>query len=359
MGRDIWGDARRGFAADASNGEEVPASSEEEWEDARATQEEEPEGTDEENSFLLKFVQEVKPQVMEQFTAQASPEVVEAMKQTISNMIGTLPAKYFDVTIKTVGENLAQLMLSVMMTGYMFRNAQYRMDVTKTMALPSPSDEEEDEDNTEYAEGSQQLNVEGEVLRWHNEKGAESVDAMEYIEKLERELATLREQLSLHEKASEEKNFLLEYLQRLEPSNMKVLAKERKITQEHHIEAHSLFPSLLFTAPPFFSLSFSPSLSLRSRQSTDSFVFGAVAGGVGDAGAYEWGGRGSCGCDECLHQAAGGHGLRLGGAQGDREPEQLGGDGQAAVLAADRGLLPSNHRGQEGGRKRCRRDEPG
>ena len=93
---------------------------------------------EEEENFLMKFVQEVKPQVMDQFTAQASPQVVDAMKQTISNMLGSLPAKYFDVTIKTVGENLAQLMLKVMLMGYMFRNAQYRMDVTQTLALPPP-----------------------------------------------------------------------------------------------------------------------------------------------------------------------------------------------------------------------------
>ncbi|WZN60902.1 DUF760 domain-containing protein [Chloropicon roscoffensis] len=182
----------------------------------------EEEAEDGEGSFLLKFVQEVEPQVMDQFTAQASPEIVDAMKQTISNMLGNLPSKYFDVTIKTVGENLAQLMLSVMMTGYMFRNAQYRMDVTKTLALPSPSDEDEGDPTQEYAEGSQQINISGEVLRWHNEKGAESVDAMEYIEQLERELHTLREQVSMHEAAaSEDRNYLLEYLQKLEPTNVR------------------------------------------------------------------------------------------------------------------------------------------
>ena len=77
----------------------------------------EEEAEDGEGSFLLKFVQEVEPQVMDQFTAQASPEIVDAMKQTISNMLGNLPSKYFDVTIKTVGENLAQLMLSVIDDG--------------------------------------------------------------------------------------------------------------------------------------------------------------------------------------------------------------------------------------------------
>ena len=203
-------------AKSSSNGAEGSESSALE-ENGESTEEEE------EENFLMKFVQEVKPQVMDQFTAQASPQVVDAMKQTISNMLGSLPAKYFDVTIKTVGENLAQLMLSVMMTGYMFRNAQYRMDVTKTLALPSPSDET-DEDATggsEYAEGSQQINISGEVLRWHNEKGAEAVDAMEYIEQLERELSTLREQVSLHEEANLDRNYLLEFLQKLEPTNIR------------------------------------------------------------------------------------------------------------------------------------------
>lgn len=199
----------------------------------------EEEAEDGEGSFLLKFVQEVEPQVMDQFTAQASPEIVDAMKQTISNMLGNLPSKYFDVTIKTVGENLAQLMLSVMMTGYMFRNAQYRMDVTKTLALPSPSDEDEGDPTQEYAEGSQQINISGEVLRWHNEKGAESVDAMEYIEQLERELHTLREQVSMHEAAaSEDRNYLLEYLQKLEPTNVREMTSG---AGEEVIEAMNAF----------------------------------------------------------------------------------------------------------------------
>lgn len=33
-----------------------------------------------------------------------------------------------------VAENLAQLMYSVMMTGYMFRNAQYRMELQQSLA---------------------------------------------------------------------------------------------------------------------------------------------------------------------------------------------------------------------------------
>ena len=39
------------------------------------------------------------------------------MRTSISNMLGVLPPHYFDVTVSTVGENLAQLMFSVIMTG--------------------------------------------------------------------------------------------------------------------------------------------------------------------------------------------------------------------------------------------------
>ena len=190
--------------------------------------------------ILLKYVQVVQPQIMEQFSARAPSEVVDAMKQTISNMLGTLPAKHFDVTISTVGENLAQLMLKVMLMGYMFRNAQYRMDVTQTLALPPPrvDDEAEEEADGEYAEGSQQINISGEVLRWHNENGPEKLDAMEYIAMLEREVNKLREQVSYQEKENEAKNYLLEYLQNLEPANLKDMAES---TGEEALEAMNAF----------------------------------------------------------------------------------------------------------------------
>lgn len=44
-------------------------------------------------------------------------QVVDAMRTTISNMVGVLPPHLFDVTVSTVGESLAQLMFSVIMTG--------------------------------------------------------------------------------------------------------------------------------------------------------------------------------------------------------------------------------------------------
>lgn len=93
------------------------------------------------------------------------------MRQTVTNMIGNLPPQFFAVTVTTVrirytilllflhskspvyklrynyslvqvAENLAQLMYSVMMTGYMFKNAQNRLELQQSLeqvALPEPN----------------------------------------------------------------------------------------------------------------------------------------------------------------------------------------------------------------------------
>ncbi|ANM58310.1 hypothetical protein AT1G63610 [Arabidopsis thaliana] len=94
--------------------------------------------------ILLEYVQNVKPEFMEMFVKRAPKHVVEAMRQTVTNMIGTLPPQFFAVTVTSVAENLAQLMMSVLMTGYMFRNAQYRLELQQSLeqvALPEPRDQ--------------------------------------------------------------------------------------------------------------------------------------------------------------------------------------------------------------------------
>ena len=66
----------------------------------------------------------------------------QALRKASVALAAMVPAAHgagcLQVTIETVGENLAQLMYSVMMTGYMFRNAQYRMELRQTLAaLPA------------------------------------------------------------------------------------------------------------------------------------------------------------------------------------------------------------------------------
>ncbi|KAJ6411914.1 hypothetical protein OIU84_005055 [Salix udensis] len=171
--------------------------------------------------ILLEYVKNVQPEFMELFVKRAPPQVVDAMRQTVTNMIGTLPPQFFAVTITTVAENLAQLVYSVMMTGYMFKNAQYRLELQQSLeqaALPDAQEEKKDE--PDYAPGTQK-NVSGEVIRWNDVSGPERIDAKKYIELLEAEIEELNSQVG--RKTANGQNELLEYLKSLEPQNLKDL----------------------------------------------------------------------------------------------------------------------------------------
>ncbi|AQK55182.1 hypothetical protein ZEAMMB73_Zm00001d051823 [Zea mays] len=52
--------------------------------------------------ILLEYVKNVQPEFMELFIKRAPAQVVEAMRQTVTNMMGTLPPQFFAVTVSTV-----------------------------------------------------------------------------------------------------------------------------------------------------------------------------------------------------------------------------------------------------------------
>ncbi|XP_065848000.1 uncharacterized protein [Euphorbia lathyris] len=170
--------------------------------------------------ILLEYVKNVQPEFMELFVKRAPQQVVDAMRQTVTNMIGTLPPQFFSVTITTVAENLAQLMYSIMMTGYMFKNAQYRLELQQSLEQVALPDAQEKRDVPDYAPGTQK-NVSGEIIRWNNVSGAEKIDAKKYIELLEAEIEELNSQVA--SKSANGQNELMEYLKTLEPQNLKDL----------------------------------------------------------------------------------------------------------------------------------------
>lgn len=170
--------------------------------------------------ILLEYVKNVQPEFMELFVKRAPQQVVDAMRQTVTNMIGTLPPQFFAVTVTTVAENLAQLMYSVMMTGYMFKNAQYRLELQQSLEQAALPEVQEKKDDQDYAPGTQK-NVSGEVIRWNNVSGLEKIDAVKYIELLEAEVEELNRQVG--RKSANGQNELLEYLKSLEPQNLKDL----------------------------------------------------------------------------------------------------------------------------------------
>lgn len=170
--------------------------------------------------ILLEYVKNVQPEFMELFVKRAPQQVVDAMRQTVTNMIGTLPPQFFTVTVTTVAENIAQLMYSVMMTGYMFKNAQYRLELQQSLEQVALPDAQDKKDVPDFAPGTQK-NVSGEVIRWNNFSGAERIDAKKYIELLEAEVEELNRQVG--RKSENGQNELLEFLKSLEPQNLKDL----------------------------------------------------------------------------------------------------------------------------------------
>ena len=77
------------------------------------------------------------------------------------------------------------------------------------------------QEDPNYAPGVQKK-ISGEVIRWHNENGSESMDASVYVELLENEITQLQEQLERSKKVANGGNELLNYLKTLEPQNLQV-----------------------------------------------------------------------------------------------------------------------------------------
>ncbi|KAK7283787.1 hypothetical protein RIF29_13533 [Crotalaria pallida] len=170
--------------------------------------------------ILLEYVKSVQPEFMDLFFKRAPRQVVDAMRQTVTNMIGTLPPQFYAVTVSTVAENLAQLMYSVMMTGYIFSNARYRLELQQSLEQVALPEAQNKKDMPDYAPGTQK-NVSGEVIRWNNVSGPEKIDAKKYIELLEAEIEELNHQVG--RQSSNAQNELLEYLKSLELHNLKEL----------------------------------------------------------------------------------------------------------------------------------------
>jgi hypothetical protein len=159
--------------------------------------------------FMLKYVNEVELEHAEHFSKFAPPEVEEAMRETIKSLLGTLPAEYFTMSISSVTENLAQLMFSMMMTGYMFRNAQYRLELQKSVL-------------------STRASLKGAMLTGSTEPG--EPDAVDYVSELESEIEALRAEVE-HLRRTPNDSYqrqseLLDYIKSMEPENLRDLTSD-------------------------------------------------------------------------------------------------------------------------------------
>lgn len=76
------------------------------------------------------------------FAQTAPKQVQEAAKSTIMTLFGSMPSYVLDAALITTNTKLANLLFQMQITGYMFKNAEYRMSLTRSLkGLPRVPEE--------------------------------------------------------------------------------------------------------------------------------------------------------------------------------------------------------------------------
>jgi hypothetical protein len=193
-------------------------------------------------------------ELIAKFTSTAPARVQEAVRTTILGLIGSLPKMEIDTTTITTGQRLASLMFQLQMTGYMFKNAEYRLSLSQSLGTASGStaqssnfllagdvvDEHDDEKDPlltgkirgkvkiRYGTGSS-ASGEEETNNGDNvpkEGGLEvEVDAAAYMSELRNEVSRLKDELTQTRKAKDEalRQDLLLYIRTLPKQELQSL----------------------------------------------------------------------------------------------------------------------------------------
>jgi hypothetical protein len=171
------------------------------------------------------MVSELTPNEMLMKFAQKSPKnVQEAAKTTVMSILGQLPNYALDAALITTSSKLANLAYQMQLTGYMLKNAEYRMSLTRSLkGLPRlPESTMLTQGNFSAAArevGSDgKLTVSGEVTVTDKNTGEQATfDANELTSSLSKEVDALRSELALirGEREKELQSNLLTYVQAL------------------------------------------------------------------------------------------------------------------------------------------------
>lgn len=188
--------------------------------------------------------------LISRFTETASPSVQNAVRTTILGLIGGLPQMAFETKTVATGERLASLMFQLQMTGYMFKNAEYRMSLSQSLEsqsllLPSDSKKQwrdgvavngkikvryDGISESVYSEDSSinetaTATIDREVTSLKTPGIEVEVDAATYMTELRTEVARLRDELEEKklEREEEIRKDLLLYIRTLPPKELKEL----------------------------------------------------------------------------------------------------------------------------------------
>eukprot|EP00252_Welwitschia_mirabilis_P023425 TRINITY_DN6607_c0_g1_i1.p1 TRINITY_DN6607_c0_g1~~TRINITY_DN6607_c0_g1_i1.p1 ORF type:complete len:416 (-),score=72.76 TRINITY_DN6607_c0_g1_i1:252-1499(-) len=215
-------------------------------------------------SVLWNLIQDIEPLDVSIIQKDVSGDTLDAMKRTISGMLGLLPSDQFNVSIQAFWEPLSRLLVSSMMTGYTLRNAEYRLCLQRSLYISedfSPTKDRHDisamnnpgslmdqnnqnefiDQNSHFVEERQENFTNNTASENHVDielpegLGDLSPQAQEYIRSLQSQLFQASKELQeshiriaalqMQNLVGEERNDLLDYLRSLDPEKVAELSE--------------------------------------------------------------------------------------------------------------------------------------
>ncbi|KVH93319.1 uncharacterized protein LOC112516628 [Cynara cardunculus var. scolymus] len=250
-------------------------------------------------SVLLKLIQEIEPLDVSIIQKDVPPTTVDAMKRTISGMLGLLPSDQFQVLIEALWKPLSKLLVSSLMTGYTLRNAEYRLCLERNFDTDEESTDKQaiEDSKSEVLRTLLHNNIitnRGDQDELHKpEKISENAsqipdlgqmtpEVQQYILKLQSRLFSVKKELhevkrknaalQMQQFVGEEKNELLDYLRSLQPEKVAELSEPTSADLKETI--HSVVHGLLATL--------SPKMHSQAPHISESTSIGTASTGIGN-----------------------------------------------------------------------------
>ncbi|KAL1801951.1 hypothetical protein ACET3Z_030598 [Daucus carota] len=250
-------------------------------------------------SVLSDLIQEIEPLDVSVIQKDVPATTVDAMKRTISGMLGLLPSDQFEVLIESLWGPLSKLLVSSMMTGYTLRNAEYRLCLERNLDIHEEDTDRQKLEDSKLEDQVLLLDNNDIIKIWTHDEvhdstntnenitdisdlGETSPQVKELISKLQSSLSSVKKELrevkrksaalQMQQFVGEEKNDLLDYLRSLQPE--KVAELSEPTSPELREIIHSVVHGLLATL--------SPKVHSKAPNLPDNASSGTANGGIAE-----------------------------------------------------------------------------
>ncbi|KAL8541521.1 hypothetical protein ACS0TY_002696 [Phlomoides rotata] len=246
-------------------------------------------------SVLFSLIRDIEPLDVSLIQKDVPHTTIDAMKRTISGMLGLLPSDQFQVMIDALWEPLSKLLISSMMTGYTLRNAEYRLSLERNLEIYEENNYNSRNEDLKLEAVETRLKDKGksgnfrqeslstsdeteELMRDESDFGEMTPEARKYILELCSRLSSVKKELhdvkrksaalQMQQFVGEEKNDLLDYLRSLQPEKVAELSEPTSPGLKDTIQSvvHGLLATL------------SPKMHSKSPNLGNSNTLGTVDG---------------------------------------------------------------------------------